>query len=509
MYCPNCEFEIKQEVTECPICGGVLMQHPDESPGNQPSGREAEEVPLDLHISNLLLDAKHELDAMDSMPQPAAPNDTPEPSRLDLEALLSKDADETPPHFPDAPRRQEMPAMPTEQTGGQDIFALPDDSLFRETTGSPFSEAETSGQTFPFTSEAGAPEQPFILDDSLFIDETAPQTAPQDSAAFIDEASGQRLASALDSMGAPARRPDDGPGLILGRDTAEPATSGLDLIPEIRQQSDASIAGAFAPGGSEEPGFSLDAFAEEPLAGRPGSKIRLIALVLLGVAVIAGAYVLADYFLQQPEPSAQIAKPAPPAVRKKSKQPVQKPETVMPAPAVSAEQPAPASETGPTPKAAAPDTAPGESAVQKAEEKPATEPQPAPPVPERIRTEIAPEKTGQQKAAEPQKKAEPAAAPVQNTPAKPAAPDKKPAPKPGAFSVHVFSFKTQPAAQNEIERMNKRGLQAYLETVDLGAKGIWHRVKVGPYATRAEAEQARQDIKKKYPDIEPMIHTSR
>ena len=61
MYCPNCEFEIKQEVTECPICGGVLMQHPDESPGNQPSGREAEEVPLDLHISNLLLDAKHEL----------------------------------------------------------------------------------------------------------------------------------------------------------------------------------------------------------------------------------------------------------------------------------------------------------------------------------------------------------------------------------------------------------------------------------------------------------------
>lgn len=88
-------------------------------------------------------------------------------------------------------------------------------------------------------------------------------------------------------------------------------------------------------------------------------------------------------------------------------------------------------------------------------------------------------------------------------------PDKKPAPAQGAFSVHVFSFKTQPAAQNEIDRLNKRGFNAYLETVDLGAKGIWHRVKVGNYTSRAEAEQARQDIRKKYPGIEPMIHISR
>jgi cell division septation protein DedD len=511
MYCPNCEFEIKQEVTECPICGGALTQHPGETPAAQPGGQQTGDTPFDVSISNLILDAKHELDALDSQPGPASYSDEQPAESLNLEALLSQDPDENPFQFPDAPSEPAMADMPPAQSSGQDMFAQPDNNLFRETAGSPFFEAEPAADPYPFAEETAVPGQPFILDDSLFIDETAPRDAPQDSAPFIDEAGGQRLSNALDSMPSPPQRPGVGAGLTFGQDTTESSTGGLDFMAETPQQSQAAPE-TFNISDSEAPQFSLDPFAEAPQAGPRGSKIRLIALALFGVVIIAGAYVLGDYFLQQPEPAEQIAKPAAPAVRKKRKPPVQKPATELPAPAVSTEQSTPPAETGLPQQAATPDTPRVDTVAQQAAENPAAEPQPVPPAPERIRTATAAAaaaaKPEQQKTTEPQQKVERAAASADSAPAMPSL-DKKPAPAQGAFSVHVFSFKTQQSAQAEIDRLNKRGFNAYLETVDLGAKGIWHRVKVGNYATRAEAEQARLDIKKKYPGIEPLLNINR
>jgi cell division septation protein DedD len=152
-----------------------------------------------------------------------------------------------------------------------------------------------------------------------------------------------------------------------------------------------------------------------------------------------------------------------------------------------------------------PEAAPAANAPRQTGRETAAAPQPVPPPPKRSTTETALRKAKPQQAAEPQQKAAVTAAPDASDPAMPS-PDTKQAPERGVFSVHVFSFKTQQEAQQEIERLNRQGFSAYLETVDLGAKGVWHRVKVGPYGTRTGAEQARIDIKKKYPGIEPMLH---
>lgn len=503
MYCPNCEFEIKQEVTECPICGGELTLHPEEASASQTAGPETGDIPLDLSISNLIMDAKHELDALDRMPGPATSDSEPEPESLNLEALLSQDTDENMFEFPDTPSEPAKTAVSPAASKPPDFFSLPEDDLFRNDAGHPSPEVDAPVGTYAFSAEPDVPEQPFLLDDSLFIDETAPRPEPQESAPFIDEAGGQKLASALDAMAVPTRQTEAGPDLLFGRDSNEPENDRIDVMPESQQQSDAVHPGLVLTIDNEKSEFSLDGFAETPQAEGPRSKFRPIALALLGVVIIAGAYVLADYFLQQPEPSAQIAKPAVPAARTKAKQPARKPEPALPAPEFRTEQPAPASESGVTAKAATPDEPSGESVVQQASGKPPAEPQPARSTQERIRTRTA---AGQP---EPQQKTDPAAVPANIAPAIPAAADNKPVPTTRVFSVHVFSFKTQQAAQNEIDRLNKRGFNAYLETVDLGAKGIWHRVKVGNYASRAEAEQARLDIRQKYPGIEPLINISR
>jgi len=501
MYCPNCEFEIKQEVTECPICGGELTLHPEETPAAQPVARQTEDIPLDLSISNLLLDAKQELDALDSMPGPASFSDEPEPESLNLETLLSQDTDESPFQFPEVSSEPAMADMPP-FTPQQQVFSLPDDDPVPENAGRWAPEPAASADAYPFSPETTMPEQKLFLDDSLFIDEAAPPAAPEETAPFIDEITGKKLASALDSMAIPTQQPDAEPDRIFVRESSARKTDSIDFIPEAQQQSDATP-DSFTTSTNAAPDFSLEAFAETPPAAGSSSKFRLIALALLGAVIIAGAYFLADYFLQKTETTQQIATPAP-AARKKTKPVAKKTESALPEPAVLA-KPAPESATVIVPETTMPAAPPAQpSAVQ-----PAQEPQPTRSVPERSRAQTAPEKPQLQKTIGPQQAALPAAAPADITQAIPPSALEKPAPKPGEFSVHVFSFKTQQAAQHEIDRLNKRGFNAYLETVDLGAKGIWHRVKVGHYATRDEAEQARQDIKKKYAGIEPLIYRNK
>lgn len=83
-------------------------------------------------------------------------------------------------------------------------------------------------------------------------------------------------------------------------------------------------------------------------------------------------------------------------------------------------------------------------------------------------------------AAEP-KPAKPAqAAPVvASKPAQPAAS--------GAYVVQVASFPQLSDAQTLKDRLEKKGYNAYTQDADLGAKGVWHRVYVGPFDDSATA----------------------
>lgn len=64
------------------------------------------------------------------------------------------------------------------------------------------------------------------------------------------------------------------------------------------------------------------------------------------------------------------------------------------------------------------------------------------------------------------------------------------------YGVHVASYQTATRAQSDIDNLQKRGFEARSIRTDLGSKGIWYRVYVGSYPTRAAAEAARQEVLK-------------
>ncbi len=68
-----------------------------------------------------------------------------------------------------------------------------------------------------------------------------------------------------------------------------------------------------------------------------------------------------------------------------------------------------------------------------------------------------------------------------------------PAPKAGAdaYAVHVASYQSERQAAIEIATLRKRGYVARAVPVDLGAKGVWLRVYVGPYSTAGDAQSVR------------------
>lgn len=63
--------------------------------------------------------------------------------------------------------------------------------------------------------------------------------------------------------------------------------------------------------------------------------------------------------------------------------------------------------------------------------------------------------------------------------------------KAGVYTIQILSSKDQTAAQQALKKAKERGLTgAYLYPADLGAKGIWYRIYVGSFQTKAQADQA-------------------
>lgn len=69
-----------------------------------------------------------------------------------------------------------------------------------------------------------------------------------------------------------------------------------------------------------------------------------------------------------------------------------------------------------------------------------------------------------------------------------------PAPQAGKFSVQAAAPASEKAARELVERLKKGGFATYTETVET-KDGVRHRVRIGPYATREDAEKARARLK--------------
>ena len=93
---------------------------------------------------------------------------------------------------------------------------------------------------------------------------------------------------------------------------------------------------------------------------------------------------------------------------------------------------------------------------------------------------------------------------------KTASPVKEPAPKKAAtpsvqdkpskpYTVRVGSYKrTLPTPRQEADRFRRLGIPVFVAKADLGDKGVWRRVLVGEFQTKADAAAFQKYLEKNY-----------
>ena len=57
----------------------------------------------------------------------------------------------------------------------------------------------------------------------------------------------------------------------------------------------------------------------------------------------------------------------------------------------------------------------------------------------------------------------------------------------GGFQLQVASFKEQTEADRTVEDLRKRGHRAFRQAAHVPERGLWHRVRIGPFKTKLEA----------------------
>ena len=67
----------------------------------------------------------------------------------------------------------------------------------------------------------------------------------------------------------------------------------------------------------------------------------------------------------------------------------------------------------------------------------------------------------------------------------------------GAYQLQVSSFKTQLEADTFAAALRRRGHHAYVEAADVKGRGVWYRVRIGPFKYKHAAVIYRQDFEAK------------
>lgn len=63
-----------------------------------------------------------------------------------------------------------------------------------------------------------------------------------------------------------------------------------------------------------------------------------------------------------------------------------------------------------------------------------------------------------------------------------------------SLAVQIYSFKDQARADAALAKLKDKGFKAYIMVSDLGARGVWYRVRVGSFGTEDEARAALDAI---------------
>lgn len=75
----------------------------------------------------------------------------------------------------------------------------------------------------------------------------------------------------------------------------------------------------------------------------------------------------------------------------------------------------------------------------------------------------------------------------------------------GNYIIQVASVQKKSGAQDLSARLSKSGYPAFVEETDLGAKGIWFRVYVGPFGSREAADGTASSLKAAHFASSPLV----
>lgn len=67
----------------------------------------------------------------------------------------------------------------------------------------------------------------------------------------------------------------------------------------------------------------------------------------------------------------------------------------------------------------------------------------------------------------------------------------------GGYQLQVASFRDQGDADHFVEELKKRGHRAYRQAAYVADRGLWHRVRIGPFKTKIAAEKYRAEFDQK------------
>jgi cell division septation protein DedD len=65
----------------------------------------------------------------------------------------------------------------------------------------------------------------------------------------------------------------------------------------------------------------------------------------------------------------------------------------------------------------------------------------------------------------------------------------------GMYRIQAGSFRSLADARPLQKRLDGAGFQSFIDAVDLGEKGKWQRVYVGPFASQGAAEKAKRELR--------------
>ncbi len=63
-----------------------------------------------------------------------------------------------------------------------------------------------------------------------------------------------------------------------------------------------------------------------------------------------------------------------------------------------------------------------------------------------------------------------------------------------SYAIQVYSFKDKTRADAALDKLKSKGYKAYVMVSDLGARGIWYRVRVGSFSTETDARNVLDPI---------------